>query len=159
MTMPELIVTVNGDKRLVQNLNTLAGGIEKAISRGLERIAKGIHSAAYEFLSGAGAKESNVPAGGYPVPVRTGHLRQMLDWLKPGESKSTGGMPVTAARNEAVIYDITEYAVPIHEGTGSSQKFGPRAYLTDGLRKFNTGDRIAGIVKEEIAEETARAGL
>ncbi len=157
--MAELIVTINGDKALTRNLGKLAGGIAKAIFRGLERTAKGIHRAAYQFLSGPGAKESNIPAGGYPVPVRTGHLRQMLDWLKPGESKSAGGMTVTAAPDEAVIYDIAEYAVPIHEGAGSSQKFGPRAYLTDGLRKFNTGDRIAGIVQEEIAEEIARAGL
>lgn len=158
--MAELVVTINGDKALVRNLGKLTTeGITRAIHRGLERAAKGIHSAAYEFLSGPGAKASNVPAGGYPVPVRTGHLRQMLDWLKPGESKSTGGITVTAARNEAVIYDIAEYAVPIHEGAGSSRKFGPRAYLTDGLRKFNTGDRTAGIVQEEIAEEISRAGL
>ena len=157
--MAELIVTINGDKALTRNLGKLAGGIARAIFRGLERVAKGVHSTAYEYLSGAGAKESNVPAGGYPVPVRTGHLRQMLDWLKPGESKSAGGITVAASPNEVVIYDAAQYAVPIHEGAGSSQKFGPRAYLTDGLRKFNTGDRIAGIVKEEIAEEIARAGL
>lgn len=173
--MLDIQVTVQGDKVLIDGLNKLAAEMPKAIDRGLVRVAKGIHREAHVWLSGAGGvyetktskksgkqyrkKVANTEAGGYPVPVRTGNLRRMLDWLKPGESKQGEAGTFTAGPHEVVIYDSAEYANVIHEGKGSSAKFGPRRYLTDALEKFNQGARIASILQEEIAAEIAKKGM
>lgn len=159
--MLDISISIQGDKVLIAGLDKLAhDGIPRAIDRGLNRIAKGIHRSAYDFLSGPGSKQSikkgGAYAGGYPVPVRTGNLRRLLDWLKPGESKTGPAGTFTAGAHEVVIYDSAEYANVIHEGTGSSAKFGRRPYLTGALDFFNQGDRIKKTVEEEIQKEIDR---
>lgn len=151
--MLDINVTIKGEKVIIEGLKRFAHRIPGAAQRGLSRVAKGVHRKAYEFLSGSGAKASNVPAGGYPVPVRTGHLRRMLNWLEPGKTK-TAGEPFTgtftAGPMEAIIYNAANYAMAIHEGKKSSAKYGPRPFLTDALKKFNQGARIEKIIRDEI---------
>lgn len=179
-----LSVSVEGDKVVINDLQQYAKAFPSAINRGLSRAAIGIERAAFEFLSGPGgrSKKKNLVgpvkgstgftkksgeqvdfsvlqgAGAYPVPVRTGNLRRLLNWLKPGESKTGPAGTFTAGSSEVVVYNSALYAHGIHEGTGSSAKFGPRHYLTDGLDRFNQGDRISGIIEEEIQKEINKRG-
>lgn len=170
-----LDVRIKGDKALIQGLNRLASdGVPRASERGLVRIAKGVYGEVLYWLSGTGGASKKTRtdytgftkksgeevtfrsyqgAGGYPVPKRTGYLSQQLDWLKPGESKSGDVGTFTAGKNEAVIYNSSLYANAIHEGKGSSAKFGPRRFMTDGLERFNAGDAMKRIMEEEISKE------
>lgn len=175
--MLDIQVTVEGDKVLIAGLDRYAMEIPKAIDRGLRRIGAGIEREAYAWLSGPGApgksrrtakegertgftKKSGERvsfsllsgAGAYPVPVRTGNLRGHLDWLAPGQSKTSDTGSFTAGSFEAVVYDSAEYARVIHEGAGSSKKYGPRPYLTDALERFNAGERIKATLEEEIGK-------
>jgi hypothetical protein len=179
--MLDLKVTIDRDKAVIDNLGAISANMLNAIKRGLSRIAKGVHREVFDYLSGAGGagkQQRRKPAegertsftnkstgrhitfsllegaGAYPVPVRRGNLRRLLDYVEPGETKTVAdGSTSTAAPDEAVVYDSAEYARVIREGTGSSAKFGPRDYLTDGLERFNQGDRIVKIIEEEIAKE------
>lgn len=152
--MLDLRVTVKGDKVLINGLKRLARNIPDAIQRGMKRIVRGVYASAMEFLDGPGAKASDVAAGGYPVPVRTGHLKRSLDWLEPGESKSAGGETFTAGKFEAMVYDSAEYSRIIHEGRGSSAKYGERPFITDALEDFDRATGIAEVIEEEIDRES-----
>lgn len=154
--MLDISVRIEGDKVLIAGLNQLAAELPRAIDRGLVNVAKGIHRDAFDFLSGAGSKVSTrrgAYAGGYPVPVRTGHLRRSLAWLRPGASKTGDAGTFIAGEHEVVIYDSALYANVIHEGKGSSAKYGRRPYLQNALEKFNQGNRIAATIEEEIQKE------
>lgn len=154
--MLNLQVRIEGDKVLIAGLNQLAAELPRAIDRALVKVAKGIHKDAFDFLSGAGSKVSTkrgAYAGGYPVPVRTGHLRRSLDWLRPGAAKTGDASTFIAGEHEVVIYDSALYANAIHEGKGSSAKFGRRPYLTNALEKFNQGNRIKATIEAEIQAE------
>ena len=94
-------------------------------------------------------------SGGYPVPVRTGNLKRLLNFVNPGQSKDG----FSAGSMEGVVYDSAEYARTIHDSTGSSAKFGKRTYLTDALARFNQGDQIAAILEDEIRTEIIKRGL
>lgn len=141
-------VELKGHKAVIQELGSLPRRLDSAAKRALRRIAMGIHREAYDYLSGPAD-----PTGGYPVPVRTGHLRRMLDWVSPGATKSAGGETFTAGNLEAIVYDSAAYSEVIHGGLGSSKKYGKRPYLTDGFTAFNQGARIEKILNEEIAKE------
>lgn len=165
-----LQLTIEGDKAIIEGLNKISKELHPAAMRGLQKSAIGIYGEANKFLSGAGAKgthrevtsktgkkylkwekrSSPVPSGGYPVPVRTGWLRRSLAWLKSGESKTGEAGTFTAGPHEVVIYNPAAYAHAIHEGLGSSKKFGPRPFLTDAFKKFNEGDQIVKNVENEI---------
>jgi len=169
-----LDVRIEGAAAIIQGLNRLAAdGVPRAIDRGLVRIGAGVYGEVLYWLSGGGGASKKTRtdyagftnksgkevmfrsyqgAGGYPVPKRTGHLSQQLDWLKPGESKSGDVGAFTAGKNEVVIYNPSLYANAIHEGKGSSAKFGPRRYMTDGLERFNAGDAMKRIMEEEISK-------
>jgi hypothetical protein len=173
--MLSMSVTMEGDKVVIERLGRFPEMSQKGVTRALVRIGKGVHRVAFGFLSGAGAKgriigeavhedgkwkiknrytvKQNVASGGYPVPVRTGFLRQALDWLKPGETKAGVADYFTAGPNEVVIYDSALYGNVIHEGKGSSAKFGARRFLTDALERFNGQTPIANIINEEILKE------
>jgi hypothetical protein len=94
-------------------------------------------------------------SGGYPVPVRSGNLKRLLDFLDPGQSKDS----FTAGPMEVIVYDSAQYASVIHQGTGSSAKFGKRAFLDDALAKFNQGDAIAITLETELNTEIQKRGL
>ncbi len=155
--MLDINVKLEGEKVIIEGLNKLGDNLIGAIQRGLSRSAKGIYRRAYDFLSGAGAKASDVNAGGYPVPVRTGHLRRMLDWLEPGETKSSEGITFTTGPTEAMIFNSAIYARAIHEGRGSSKKYGPRRFIIDTFEKFNQGSRVEKTIDEEIAKEIKKS--
>lgn len=94
-------------------------------------------------------------SGGYPVPVRTGNLKRLLNFVNPGQSKDG----FSAGAMEGVVYDSAEYARTIHDSTGSSAKFQKRTYLTDALARFNQGDQIAATLEDEIRMEIKKRGL
>lgn len=155
--MLSLSVSIQGDKVLIAGLNQLAAEMPRAIDRALVNVAKGIHRDAFDFLTGSGSKVSTkrggAYAGGYPVPVRTGHLSRSLAWLRPGATKTGDAGTFTAGEHEVVIYNSAIYADVIHEGRGSSAKFGRRPYLENALQKFNQGNRIKTEIEAEIQAE------
>jgi hypothetical protein len=177
--MLDIRVEIKGERVVIDGLDRVAGRIPGAVNRGLERVAKGVHREAMALLSGPGRSPMRIrdatdekgnivrrktrlrgqsdwlgaKPGSYPVPVISGHLRQQLDWLKPGETKSGAVGTFTAGFNEAIVFDSAEYAVTVHEGKFSNEVHGPRPYLTDALERFNSGGRIAGILNEEINRE------
>jgi hypothetical protein len=172
----DIRVTMDNGKVVIEGLRSLSSGFPGAISRALTTSAKGIYRFAFEYLSGPGGASKKVRndytgfktasgnkvkfrayrgAGNYPVPVRTGYLRKMLDWLKPGESKSANGLIFAAATDEAVIYDSANYSRTIHEGLSSSRKYGKRPFIVNALQRFNQGGRIRKNLLDEI-EKTKR---
>jgi len=176
--MLDIHVSIEGHKVIIEGLSKYAHEVPGAIKKGLTRSAKGIYNDAFLYLSGPGAKgiskevtskktgkkylkwtKQFIPAGGYPVPVRTGHLRRMLDWLKPGETKTNKYGAFRAGANEVIIYDPIPYAKPIHEGTWTQRRHGKRPFMTNALQKFNQGDRIKAILEEEIQKAKGKAGI
>ena len=162
--MLDISISIQGDKVLIEGLERFAGEFLGAILKGLERSAKDIHRTAYMWLSGAkttgrGKGKMQAASGGYPVPVRTGWLRRMLDWLKPGESKTGEAGTFSAGPNEVVLYDSALYANVIHEGRLSSAKFGPRRFLIDAFEMFNRGLGVQRKIMEEVQIAKAKAGL
>lgn len=155
--MLDLRVDIQNGKVVADGLKKLASEFPGAIRRGLKRIAVGIYGHAYQWLSGPGAKSSNIPGGEYPVPVRTDHLRRSLSWLNPGESKSGDLGTFTAGDLEAVVFDAAAYAPDIFLGRGSSAPFGPRDAVKDALMLFNHEGRIQQIIDEEIRKEIGKA--
>jgi hypothetical protein len=175
--MLDLHVTLDNGNVVIEGLKHLSREIPGAISRALTTSAKGIYRFAFEYLSGPGGASKKVRndytgfktaggdkvkfrayrgAGNYPVPVRTGYLRKMLDWLKPGETKIAGRLVFAAAGDEAIIYDSAEYSRAIHEGLGSSRKFGKRPFITNGLQRFNQGGKIRQNLLDEIQKAKAK---
>ncbi len=177
--MLDVRVTIEGDKVAIDNLDQLAGKVPAAIDRALKRIAKGVHRDAYDWLSGPGRSQMKLvqrhktlkdlnrsntrgqsdslgaKPGSYPVPVITGNLRRMLDWLAPGETRTGAAGTFTAGSGEVVIFDSAVYAHVIHDGTWTSGSFGKRPFLTDALAQFNQGEQIKRIIEEEISAEIA----
>lgn len=131
----------------IQKIPILAIGAARAA---MTRVGAGVYAEASEWLKGAKSA-----TGGFPVPEVTGHLRGLLNWVKPGKSVSAAGMSFTAGPHETVVYDAAAYALTIAKGTGSSAKFGARDYLLKALDEFNAGDRIANILDEEIERALA----
>jgi len=151
--MLNISLTIENEKAVLRGLELLPGRLDRAVKRGLRKAAGGVHREALARLSGRGKKASKAPPGGYPVPRRTGHLARSLDKLGPARSKSAGGETFRTGPMEAMVYAAAEYARVIHEGRGSSAKFGPRPYLTDALEAFNRGAGIAGAIDAEIRKE------
>jgi hypothetical protein len=159
--MLDLNITIDGDKIVINNLERIADELPEAVNRGLTTIGAGIFDRARAWLSGTGAKGTTknrkwtpqqIDPGGYPVPVRTGWLRQSLNWLHPGESMSGDAGSFTAGPFETVIFDSALYARVIREGTGSSAKYGARDYLTDGFTAFSSEVGVTTPIEQEIAK-------
>ncbi len=172
--MLDLSVTIQGEKVIIEGLGRLVKEIPGTLGRALDKATIGIHSEAFNLVNGPGAKgrsvqipgrksfkweKQSVPAGGYPVPVRTANLKTHLNFLLHGQSKSDEYGSFSVGALETMIYDSTPYARTIHDGLFSSAKFGPRPFITDGLQRFNEGDRIKAILESEIALAKGRSGL
>jgi hypothetical protein len=185
--MLDIRVTVQNDQVVIKGLNQLAAEIPVAVRRGLKRIAAGVYDEAFQWLSGPGRTSMRLTnrgatihedgritkrkssswgqsnslgarPGSYPVPILTGHLRRLLDWLSPGDSITGESGTFSAGPNEVVIYDSAAYADVIKRGKWTSAGFGPRDFLGDALTRFNEGARIAQILEEEIQFEIAKRG-
>lgn len=150
--MLNVTATVRGDRVVFENLEAWHRHLPKGVEHGLSTIARHVFRQAHQFLSGV----QKDPPGSWPVPVRTGHLRRSLNWLEPGESKTTEAGTFEAGPLQAVVYDSAIYAYPIHEGRGSSAKFQSRPYLTEALKVFARGDRIATTMNKAIRDELKR---
>jgi hypothetical protein len=164
-------ITVQNERVVIEDLRRIGAGFKPAGLRAVRRAAAGIYSIAYQWLSGAGGqtksysrewsaggevrkkKKYGAAAGGYPVPVRTGHLRGMLAWLSPGESKSGDVGTVTAGADEFLVFDSASYAMTVFEGMGSSKEYGKRDAITDAFEYFNHGGQIQQMVSEEMRKE------
>lgn len=181
--MLNINVTISGDKVLIQGLNQFAAEMPGTIRSGLKKVVRGVHPLAMAFLNGAGGagrkaqitgpsrgftkksgehvgfKQQFAGAGGWPVPVRTGNLKRLLDWVDPGQSMTSHGQTFSAGNMEVVIFNSAEYASSIHEGTGSSRKFGPRRFLDSAVSRFNTVTGIANTIEAEIESALIKKGL
>jgi len=180
-------ITAENNKVILDGLQQLGDNYKPAAMRAMERAAVGIYDYAYRWLSGAGGAgkkkrrdyigftkkrsgtdehsltgqvvefRSYIDSGGYPVPRRAGHLRRMLDWLGPGQSKSGDAGAVTAGENEFLIFNTASYALAVFEGLGSSAKFGPRNALVDAFELFQHGGQIQQLIGEEVRKEINQA--
>ncbi len=148
--MLSINATIKGDKIVLTGLREMQRDMPQVLQRTITRGTVGTYNEAFDLLGGP-----KVPAGAYPVPIVTGNLRRLLDWLKPGERKGE----FKAGNLEGIVYDTAEYADAIHQGTGSSAKFGARPFITDGFERFNKGDRLAEIAAEEIEAEARKKGF
>lgn len=186
--MLDIQVTIENEKVVIRNLQHLAEQAPTAISRGLKRVAAGVHQEALVWLSGPGRSRMRLTdkratihedgritnrktrlsgqtdqlgarPGSYPVPTLTGNLRRLLDWLSPGDSKSGDAGTFTAGPMEVVVYDSAAYADVIAKGKWTSKGFGPRDFLNDALTRFNEGARIKQILEEELKQEIDKGGL
>jgi hypothetical protein len=171
--MLDIKVTIENEKVVIAGLEKLAKEIPGAIRRGLERSAVGIYRAAFNWLSGPARsqvrlrdtdkhKKSRLRGqsdllgarpGGWPVPRITGHLREELAWLSPGQSKAGDLGTFTAGDDEVVVFDSASYAPAIFLGLGSSRAYGPRDALRAALDQFNHGGNIQKVIEEEIQKE------
>lgn len=181
--------TISGDKVVISGLNQLAADFPVVVRSGLKQVVRGAHHNTMDFLNGSGGNNSKTrigkrqikkddlrtgfdkksgervdfklwkDAGGYPVPVRTGNLKRLLNFVDPGQSKNSNGSSFTAGPLEAVLYDSAGYASVIHQGTGSSAKFGARPFMTDGMDKFNSGAGIAKTMDAGVQEKIKQRGL
>ena len=167
----DVSVRIEGDRVVLEGLEKYSLGItSRAIPEALRVIAGSTAREALGLLTGPArglrtitskdgrqraVAQNPEAAGGYPVPRLTGNLRRLLSWIGPNSSKEGFS---TGAR-EAVVYDSAEYARVIHEGTGSSSKYGPRPFLDDSFEAFNRGERARRVIEEKIAEEKAKSGL
>jgi hypothetical protein len=146
-----LNITVSGDQAASATLKALSGKLPKALDRGLIRIAQGVQSDAVDWLSGPGRSRMKLNQkngrrnlrgqidslgarpGSYPVPVITGHLRRMQNWLRPGASKSGEAGVFSAGRHEVVVYNPAAYAYAIHNSKGSSRRYRINPHRTQDI--------------------------
>ena len=56
-----------------------------------------------------------------------------------------------------MVYDSAEYSRIIHDGKGSSKKYGERPFITDALEDFDSGGGIAEAIEEEIDMEVGKS--
>jgi hypothetical protein len=169
------IIPSENNKVVLDGLQRLGDNFRPAAMRGAGRAAAGIYEGSLRWLSGSGGAGKKkrrdyvgfhnkktgkdqmfreyMDSGGYPVPVRTGHLRRMSDWLAPGESKSGDVGTITAGENEFLVFNSASYALAVFEGLGSSAKFGPRNAIMDAFEYFNHGGQIQQLVSEEVRRE------
>ncbi len=142
--------TLENDKIVINGMRGLQRDMPQVLQRTLTKAAIGTHRESFDLMSGSGGNP-----GAYPVPVVTGHHRRMLDWLKPNARKGS----FAAGKFEAIVYNSAIYAGAIHQGLGSSSKYGARPAITDGFERFNRGGKLAQIAVEEITIEARKKGF
>ena len=137
-------------------LDGLAADLSKAVRRGLRKAVIGVFREADSLLAGSAAN-----TGGYPVPNINDGLKSHLDWLGPGDKITVPADDVTGRKAiefktgdmEAIVFDSAVYSTVIHDGRGSSAKFGPRQFLTGALQNFNRAGRFAQTIEAEIRKD------
>ena len=111
-----------------------------AVRRGLVEVLKRVDKAAVENLSGKGAP------GGFPVPVRTGHLRRSQDFRLIGAA-------------EGIVFNTAAYAAPIHDGRQTIRAAGGghrviattrRPFLQDAANKVDATQVFQAKVREAL---------
>lgn len=150
--MVGITIKTIGMDEVVKGLNTFGAEGDKALQRGIAWAAEETDKEAHKLLTGP-----KTPAGHYPgVNVKTGWLRDSLDFVPPGKTKSGGGLTWTAGTLQAKVYNSAQYSRVIHEGKGSSEKYGKRPFLTDALDKVLGGglftQHMSGEVDEALKE-------
>ena len=167
-------VSIENEKVVIKGLQNASGAIARRADIGMGRIVAGIFDHAHTLLRGPSrsrtkmftknkktGKRKRAPLrgtsnllgarpGSYPVPRVTAHLLNLLSFVKPGETKTTGGQTFRAGHLNAIVYNAAGYARNIHDGTGTSAKYGPRRFLIDALQKYDQGARIKAVMEEEI---------
>ena len=172
--MLNISVTIENEKVILEGLEGFSEDIRtKAIPEALREIASGTAREAIRFLEGpkrglktvkakGSGRQRATPqgeAGGYPVPRLTGNLHRLLQWLGPNRTTESEGKSFTTGPMDAVIFNSAEYANVIHDGTGTSAKYGARPFLNDAFEAFNSGERAKKIVEEKIDEVKGSHGL
>ncbi len=150
-------VQIIGDQAVIEDLDRLSRNYPDAIVRGMTRIILGVHKEAVKNLSGPGAKprkgQKPTGAGGYPVPVRTGNLRRFEGFVLPNRTKTSGGLSFSAGPFGGIVFNSALYSQEIHEGRGSSKKYGRRPYINDAVLLFDRGGGMTRILDEEVSKE------
>jgi hypothetical protein len=154
---------IKGDKIVIKGLRRMAAEFPHAFDRGLSRSVKGIHREAHDFLSGPGRKDGDIAGGGYPVPIRSGHLRRMLNFLEPNRSKTVndGDEAITfvAGKHEAIVFNAASYGESVHDGYGSSKGFGPRPFIDDAFEEFNRSVGVTKTIQDEVGKAIRKQGF
>ncbi len=176
--MLDLNITIDNEKIVINGLQNAVGVVAHGAEIGVMRVAVGIFAEAFKLLQGparsrvsifTGKKEyykktgkrkrapmrgiTNATVarpGSYPVPRITSNLLTRLAFVKPGETKTVNNYTFSAGRLEAIVFNAAEYASNIHDGTGTSEKYGARPYITDAVQNYDRGGRIVAVIEEEI---------
>ena len=99
--------TTSTVKRFASRMAAIEKRLPKALKRGLGKWVLAAHKEAHRLLSGSNSDA----AGAYPVPVRTGNLRRLENYVLPGRSKAG----ITARDGEAFLINAAIYATTIHK--------------------------------------------
>lgn len=108
---------------VIKGIVNRAKGTNDAVRAGLTRVALAVNAKQIENLSGSG--EDN--PGGFPVPVRSGHLRRSAD--------------IEVNNTEAFVFNSATYAASIHKTNGPF--LGEAAKGMQLSRQFATGFKRA----------------
>lgn len=108
-------------KDLAHKFYQRATRTQRAVQAGLTRVANAINAKQIENLSGGGNDE----AGGYPVPVRSGHLRRSAE--------------IEVNKDHAFVFNDAEYAAPVHRTNGP--------FLSDAASDINLSKEFAAGVR------------
>lgn len=162
-------IKIEGDKVIIGALTDISAELTSAAGRGLQRIIRGVYAESKELTNGAGSageyrtskngkqywvkRDSPVAAGGYPVPKRSAHLNRLLGFVDPGVTVESEGKTFTADLLTGIVFDSANYASFIHDGTGTSKKYGARPFLNDAVINFDQGGKMAEIMDQEIQKE------
>jgi len=173
-------IEITGDRVLVKNLDQYDKGIsDRALPKALKAIGRDVVGKATELLTGnrTGVKtltskndiERTVRtnpsvSGAYPVTIFTGNLRRLAGMVNPGETVSSddragGEISYTAGPEEVIIFNSAFYASMIHEGLGSSEKYGARPFLDDAIEAIHSSGNMDNRIIEELEKEKINSGL
>ena len=161
--MLNISVTIENEKVILEGLEGFSEDIRtKAIPEALREIASGTAREAIRFLEGpkrglktvkakGSGRQRATPqgeAGGYPVP-RFPVICAYYEMARPNRTTESEGLSFTTGPMDAVIFNSAGYASVIHEGMGTSAKYGERRYIDDAFEVFNQGDKAIGLITEK----------
>lgn len=110
--------------QIAQGLINRAKGTRSAVRAGLFKVALSLNAKQIENLSGGGDE----PAGAYPVPVRSGHLRRSAD--------------IDVKETEAYVLNTATYATQVHKSNGP--------FLADATKGKQLSRQFAGAYKKSL---------